>query len=136
MTDPLADKLKAEAHASRPTVSPLLHVRIMDRIAKTPQSRAPAPQQLHLLRWTSVAAALLLAGILFASFPRTTPPTPTPEVASLPTASDLASPFTDLLAESAPTAASLHDAQYQNLDKDARNLAHFIANQIPGFSSE
>lgn len=126
----LAAALKAQAEASSPTYSPLLHERIMQGV----RSSAPMPElrQQHRPRWVwwlgPLAAAAALIALAVWLWPQPKPPqivTTTP--ASLPS-------FDPLVQKAAvmrdQIESELTQAQLAYLDHDVTKLARFLITQM------
>jgi hypothetical protein len=149
-SDPVEERLRAEADSLRQVngFSPLLHQRIMTALRQQGLSGMPVqPEKPRLWRYVgpiAVAAAVgLAAWITFQ--PATTdpgsklvnnPPAKTPELITPRSPVVPPVPQVTFAASMAPSTSALEKRKYAYLDRDARKLFSFVANQLPSVPAQ
>jgi hypothetical protein len=137
----LAQRLRGEAHASRPEFSEQLHARICAAIRMhRPRSQAPRKTSLTLRRWACAAAtAACAAGVVLAAGRAFWRADPRHDLTDRAVAAVEPSAPPDLEALASGTAqrwGALVDAawttsQWAYLDHDARLAANLLLDQLP-----
>jgi hypothetical protein len=124
--DRLGALLVNEAAQMSPAFSPSLHRRIMQRIGAESSERVPATGlPFRRYSYAAAAAVILIAGViaLLTYSVQTKPKT----VARLPAMPTIQNPVATL---SGSVSTSLTDARFAYLDRDARNVMHYMADQV------
>jgi hypothetical protein len=129
--DILSRKLKDEATSDSTQFSPLLHARIMQQIKARPDSRLVQPSASWRIHWAvpafAAAALMLIAATVWLHTPRTLQ---TPQVSVLPPNPSIPQLTLQFSSLEEMTGKPLTDANFGYLDRDAKNVLHYVINQF------
>ena len=131
----LRQKLKDEAAVKAPQFSPLLHARIMQQI-KTRPAVQPAADSVPPSSWRTqwmipslaTAALLLIAIAMRLRAPQT--PHPAVQARVVPPNPSITQLTQELTSLREAANKPLTDANFGYLDRDAKNVLHFVINQF------
>ena len=147
----LRQRLYTEAHQTRPPFSPLLHERIMTALrastcadpSQLPIDKSTIESPNRRINWRIVIPLAAAAALALATW-HSLRPAPTPEdgppqpiaVQNLPSLPTVPTDLLDPVRQLTPSADTLDQAKFAYLDRDARRLALFVADQLPTFTPE
>jgi hypothetical protein len=130
--DELARKLREEAMADSPQFSPLLHARIMQQVSAEhapTQIRPASPWRIsRFIPVFSAAAIAIITATIWIHYQQSIKP---PNVAVIPSAHPSLPEITwHFPALTEPANSPLTEARYGYLDRDAKNVAHYVMEQF------